>query len=420
MLIEATTQTTLPPVYTLFGNDDLNVGTGVVLISLTTDAILANTGQHTITVSGTIVAKDDAINTIGCDEAQTIVIASSGVLIAGYDDSVEDADGVILDGVGSTLINNGTIIAHGSGLSLFVRDAGTTTVTNNGLISADKFGVWNKFGLGTLIFTNTGTIESSMAAFFGGDAIDHVTNLGTFVGNVLLNGGSDTYNGLGGTVLGTIDGGGGDDWFVVGNAAETVDGGYGLDKLDFSAVTVALTIDLENAANNRGAPALGDVYTNIEVVIGGSKADVLRGDAMNNQLVGNNGSDRLSGGAGQDVLHGGTGLDMLTGGAGSDVFLFYVMADLRDAITDFTHGEDLIRLSAGGFRLGAYSGGLLSEQFQSSTTNQATEADDRLIFNSTDTTLWYDRDGNGSRFEAMLVVDLQSGATLTAADIDVI
>ena len=138
MLIEATSQTVSGMVYVLTGNDDLNVASGVTLISLTSDAILANSGQHVFTLSGVVMAYDDVLNTIGCEEAQTVVIEAGAVLLAGYTGAEEDGDGVILDGIGSTLTNNGTIIANGSGLSLFVRDAGTTTITNNGFISGEK------------------------------------------------------------------------------------------------------------------------------------------------------------------------------------------------------------------------------------------------------------------------------------------
>ena len=179
----------------------LDSNTRVTLISLTSDSILANSGQHQITVSGVVMAYDDAINTIGCEEAQTIVIQAGGVLLAGYTGAEEDGDGVILDGIGSTLLNHGTIIANGSGLSLFVRDAGTTTVTNTGFISGEKYGVWNKFGIGVLDFTNTGTIESPNAAFFGGTATDLLTNSGTFIGDVRLNGGDELTERVAGSDL---------------------------------------------------------------------------------------------------------------------------------------------------------------------------------------------------------------------------
>lgn len=424
MPIEAVSTTAAAAVYTLTGNDGLNVGSGVTLISTGFDAVLANVGQHVITVSGTILAFDDAINTIGCEPAQTVHIMAGGVLMGGYTGGSEDGDGVILDGIGSSLVNDGTIIAQGSGLSLFVRDAGTTTITNNGFISGEKFGIWNKFGVGVLNVTNTGTIagvgESALAAYFGGTATDNLTNTGTFIGDVKMNGGQDTYIGLGGTVIGTIHGGDGDDRFVLGLAADQVDGGFGFDTLDFSDVTEALVIDLAVAANNRGLVALGDSYANIEEVIGGARADVLRGDGSNNVLRGENGSDRLSGGAGQDVLNGGTGRDILTGGAGADVFVWYGQADLRDAITDFEVGVDILRFEGAGFGFGALTGGLALNRFHSGTTNAAADVYDRFIFNTTDGTLWFDKDGSGTKNAAVLVADLQDGVALTAASIDLI
>ena len=48
--------------------------------------------------------------------------------------------------------------------------------------------------------------------------------------------------------------------------------------------------------------------------------------------------------------------------------------------------------------------------------NLALDLDDYFIFNTTDQTLWFDRDGSGAR-EALIVADLQSGAVLTASDI---
>lgn len=414
--------TTISPnfVYVLTGNDDLDVGSGVLLMSTGNDAILANTGQHTISVTGVVMAHDDGINLIGCTEAQTVVINAGGVIMSGYDDVVEDSDGVILDGLNSSLINNGVILSHGSGLSLSVLAGGTMTIENNGVITADKFGVWNKFSFGVLNFTNTGTIESPLTAYFGGDGIDNLTNSGTFLGHVDLGAGNDSYIGTGGLVTGDLRGGDGDDRFVLGVAADHVDGGFGIDTLDFSGATSALIIDLANPAANYGPGATGDSYVNVENVEGGSKSDVIRGNGADNVLSGNNGSDKLYGGDGQDLLIGGTGKDMLTGGTGADAFYFRNATDLGDAIYDFDTAEDLIRLEGSAFGLGTYAGGLDPARFVSGASNAAGDADDRFIFNTTDTTLWYDRDGTGTKFAAVLVADLGVGVALTAADIDII
>lgn len=420
MLIEATSQTTLSSVYVLTGNDDLNVASGITLLSLAADAVLANSGQHSITVSGSILAYDDAINTIGCEAAQTVVIAAGGLLLAGYTGVEPDADGVILDGVGSTLVNNGTIMAKGSGLSLFVRDAGTTTVSNTGYIFGEKFGVWNKFGVGVLNFTNTGTVESAGKSFFGGTATDNLTNSGLMKGDVSLNGGDDVYLGAAGVVEGVIHGGDGNDRFVLGTAVDQVDGGFGFDTLDFSAVTSGLIVDLANMSFGLGAVVAGDSYANIEEVIGGTKSDTLRGDAADNVLSGRNGADRLEGGAGQDMLIGGSGSDRLTGGAGADTFAWFGQSEFRDTITDFEIGLDILRFAASAVGLAGETGGLDPDRFHSGTSNTAGDGDDRFIFNTTTATLWWDRDGNGTRHQAIMVADLQDGVVLTAASIDLI
>ncbi|MGB4828341.1 MAG: flagellar biosynthesis protein FlgM, partial [Paracoccaceae bacterium] len=57
-----------------------------------------------------------------------------------------------------------------------------------------------------------------------------------------------------------------------------------------------------------------------------------------------------------------------------------------------------------------------ANQFQTRADNNAQDADDRFIFNTTDRTLWFDADGNGAG-AAIMVADLQAGAVVTAADI---
>jgi Ca2+-binding RTX toxin-like protein len=147
---------------------------------------------------------------------------------------------------------------------------------------------------------------------------------------------------------------------------------------------------------------------------------VIRGDAADNVLYGNNGSDRLNGGAGQDILIGGTGGDILTGGSGADIFVFNAQGDFRDQITDFSIEEDFLRFEARALGLGSYNGGLDPARFHSSSTNAAADTLDRLIFRTTDATLWFDRDGSGTKHQAILVADLNDGLMLTAASIDVI
>lgn len=428
MLIEATTQTTLGNVYILTGDDDLHVGSGVTLQSTYSDAatgtgadaIIAWTGTHRITVDGTVYGEDEAINLVGCLTAQTVIVNATGRLYGGGDGIVEDADGVILDGFGSTLTNAGLIHAWGSAVSAIVLDNSVMTVTNSGTMYGRVSGVWHKFGNGVLNFTNTGTVESPNASYLGGDSADNVTNRGQMIGMVSLGGGNDLYDGRTGRVTGSVLGGNGDDLYRAGNYADIFDGGEGFDTLNLSHVTTALRINLVTPSLNSGAVVAGDSYTGFERFIAGSGADRLTGDAQANVFEGGAGSDTLLGDAGADVLTGGAGKDYLTGGADADRFVFLTNSGNGDVIADFSNAMDKIVLEGSAFGYGSFTGALSAADFISSTRNYgARDASDHFIYRTTDATLWYDVDGSGWR-GAVLIADLQTNAGLTAAGIEFI
>ena len=416
MLIEATTQTTEGHVYIVTGDDDLHVGTGVTIQSTLTDAVTTWTGTHTFTVDGTIIGYDDGINTIGTDTAQTVIINAGGQIRSGGDGGIVDADGVILDGIGSRMTNAGSITSYGSCASVFVRDAGTTTVSNSGSMVGRVAGVWHKFGSGTFIFTNSGTVESPNFAFLGGVSADLVTNKGLMTGTIDLAGGNDVLNNRSGTILGNILGGDGNDRFVLGLTVEAIDGGVGFDTLDLSNLWSGVTIDLGTSASNAGIRVAGDSYAGIEAILGTRRADVLRGDADENLLVGNAGRDTLAGGDGADTLEGGLWADTLTGGAANDTFLFRTATGMHDVITDFITGMDIIALEGTAFGFGDATGAVSADDFVTGPTRAAFDATDRFIFRTTDATLWFDADGNGGKY-ATLVARFDSGVTITAADL---
>ena len=422
MLIEATTQTTLGNVYILGGTDDLHVGAGVTLQSTYTDtatrtgadAIIGWTGTHRIEVAGTVIGADEAINLVGCVTAQKVIITATGLLIGGGDGVVEDADGVILDGVGTTLSNAGTIRAYGSAISAIVPEGGTTSVVNTGWMDGRVSGVWHKFGIGTLVFTNSGTVSSGTIAYLGNGGVDHVTNSGTMSGGIELGGGDDVYFGTTGTVTGQIDGGDGDDLFRPGTHAEVLIGGAGSDTLDFTAAAGAITLNLGNPALNRGALVAGDSVQGFENVVGGGFVDRITGDAEANRLEGAGRLDSLYGGAGDDVLIGGRGDDRLWGEAGADRFVFQNAKHLGDYVHDFTSGSDQIALTGAAFGFGSTTGALAETAFVLGATAQ--DADDRFAYDAATRKLWFDADGLGGK-AAVLVTTLQIGATMTAADI---
>jgi len=84
-----------------------------------------------------------------------------------------------------------------------------------------------------------------------------------------------------------------------------VDGGAGVDTLQWAAQWAALQIDL-----TKEVQADGSTFISIENVQLGAGADTVIGNDANNSLHGGAGDDRLTGGGGDDVLNGGEGLDI--------------------------------------------------------------------------------------------------------------
>jgi Ca2+-binding RTX toxin-like protein len=99
---------------------------------------------------------------------------------------------------------------------------------------------------------------------------------------------------------------------VAVGGGDLMSGGDGTDTVSYAARTVAVTVTLDDVAND-GAPSEADnVKSDVEVVTGTPGNDTLTGGA---------GNETLSGGAGNDTLAGGAGTDVLNGEAGNDTFL---------------------------------------------------------------------------------------------------
>ena len=133
------------------------------------------------------------------------------------------------------------------------------------------------------------------------------------------------------------------------------------------------------------------------------------------QYPGNtNSPGKFVGGTGSDTLFGSSGTDILTGGGGNDTFLFSHVQVTPDTITDFVSGYDRIALVASSFG-GLSIGELPESQF---SLEVAKDADDRLIFNTANKTIYYDADGIGSGVP-VAIVSLNT-SNITARDIHIV
>lgn len=116
--------------------------------------------------------------------------------------------------------------------------------------------------------------------------------------------------------------GGGDDTAVI---ADTVldeivldlDGGDGVDLLDFSQAANAVDVDLDAGTINNGSTAV--------------EFENVTGTAFN---------DKISGNDENNVIRGGAGNDIMSGGEGADTFVFFEEDAGVDIILDFNFNED--------------------------------------------------------------------------------
>jgi Ca2+-binding RTX toxin-like protein len=88
---------------------------------------------------------------------------------------------------------------------------------------------------------------------------------------------------------------------------------------------VSLYVNLAtNELNVKNIPYVGNLNLTIKHfvnVLGSENADIIIGDAQNNNLQGNNGNDIIDGGAGKNTIDGGAGNDSLVGGKDEDTLI---------------------------------------------------------------------------------------------------
>lgn len=174
---------------------------------------------------------------------------------------------------------------------------------------------------------------SSLENLFGGSGNDTLT--GNSLANRFIGGpGNDVMTGGAGNDRYDFDA----DWRV---GRDTIDeSGGGIDTLNFSATSRAVSIDLSQGAVQDVAVdpsgGLDALFLSLQLLGVNSVENV----------VGGSGGDRLIGNALNNTLTGGPGDDLLTGGAGNDTFLFDTDANLgTDTVNETGGGVDTLDFS---------------------------------------------------------------------------
>src|SRR3954467_4145453 len=191
---------------------------------------------------------------------------------------------------------------------------------------------------------------------------------------------------------------GGDTFLLIDEAApygtDTMEGGGGIDQLfadQKGLATMGIVVDLGAGPLTGGFARSSATLRGIESVFGTRFADSLTGSAQN---------DTLTGAAGDDTLNGGAGLDRLDGGGGADSFVFSSTpaSANADVISQFESGTDKVRLDATVMPALGASGQFASNDprfFAATGATGGHDADDRIIYDTSNGNLIYDADGSG-------------------------
>ncbi|QOZ26713.1 calcium-binding protein [Bradyrhizobium sp. CCBAU 51753] len=186
---------------------------------------------------------------------------------------------------------------------------------------------------------------------------DTYTSIENIVGSnnddtIIGDGGNNTLNG--GGDADSLIGGGGDDTLIGGaGAANTMQGGTGNDRYVVQAAGDSVK-ELANEGTDLVETALA-TYTlpsNVENLTHTGSANFTgAGNELNNVIIGGAGNDYLIGGAGDDTLIDGSGLNTLQGGQGNDI---YAVQSNADTVFEFANeGVDEVQTFLASYTLPA-------------------------------------------------------------------
>jgi Ca2+-binding RTX toxin-like protein len=208
----------------------------------------------------------------------------------------------------------------------------------------------------------------------------------------------------------TLTGDAADNTFEPMAGNDVVDGGAGNDTLNYSnhfdfngdgtGVNVDMTVG--NATDTWGEL---DTFVNIENV---------RGSVYDDTIIGNGGNNALNGNA---------GMDQLSGGLGADTFQFSSTLNSStnvDTIADYVDGTDKIGLDDAIFAGIGAPGAFNANAFKAGAgLTGGTDADDRIVYDTTTGNLYYDADGSGGGAGVQFATLTGAPATLDATDFTV-
>jgi Ca2+-binding RTX toxin-like protein len=289
------------------GNDTLDFTAATIAVTFTLSGIL------TVTDAGgnSLMHVADNIERLVGGNGDDVFVFADGVTYAGTVDG----------GAGSDLLD---YAAYTTPVTFYPARKAVSQLSNG---ASDRYSNIERArgGSGDDIYKFTDNFGQIIVQEVSGgtDTFDFSQVTGDLVftlGSIYVSDGTGNTVAYSGDSVEVILGGLGNDTFRFGVDGGTlagglgrIDGGAGVNTLDYSVYTSGVTVNLITGTATGFAR-----IANIRHVIGGAGGDTLTGDDADNQLSGGLGNDTLNGGLGNDTLNGGLGNDTLNGGAGND------------------------------------------------------------------------------------------------------
>ncbi|MDO6962725.1 hypothetical protein [Rhizobium alvei] len=322
-------------------NASLQSLSGRGLIASGADAHITNNASlraagNAVTLSGSGAILTNT-GTLSSDKATAVVLTGDEAILTNTTRISGSRYGIEASGDGLTLTNYATIrgntalkvsgddaivttkaLLQGKVALVISGNDATVTNTNEIIGRSETAAAIQISATGETAFTNRSMVSASSGlAITGKSGSEHILNTGSILGDVRLGGGDDWFSSLKGKVSGRVEGGAGNDIYVVGIAVDL------REAVNAGRDTVQSTISWTLGAN-------------FEVLeLKGGKAIGGTGNAGDNEITGNIAANRLTGGRGDDHL---------TGGGGADLFIFSRNQG-HDVIADFGIGEDRISIA---------------------------------------------------------------------------
>ncbi len=316
-----------------------------------------------------VVGAGDMVVELGGQGTDTVQASTSFVLGANVEDLILLGTGHF-NGTGNELNN------------VLTGNAGNNILDGRGGADAMAGGKGND----TYLVDNAGD-KVSEGASGGIDTVRASVSYGLAknVENLVLTG-TASINAAGNAMKNALTGNAGNNGLNGGGGADEMAGGAGNDTYYVD--------DMGDMVKEWAGSGTDSVYAWVSYALTANVENLTLSGTANINGQGNNLANSLSGNGGANVLDGGAGADTLNGGHGNDVYRFSTALGPAnvDRIVAYDHAGDTIHLDRDIFAalaMGTLNAGAFN------TGAVATQADDRVLFETTTKSLFYDADGLG-------------------------